>query len=154
MVPNDKQNVNMDKIKLKRVNRTHPHLMMGEIEIFVDVGNDVEIVAEFFKQQGYEYRPTAYKMKSQFCDFFQTEKVFSPQFLKDTDFPLPEACPLPKGIYHIFNHSPDIASLPPIFESGEYMAQFKLMKGEKLLQGMKIYVTVVNKVNVPYEIGK
>jgi hypothetical protein len=128
MIPNDKINLNLDKVKMKRVNRTHPHSLFGEMELFKSFGNEVTIIAEFFKMQGYEYRPTPYKLKSKLCDYIKSEHIFYPEFLEDTDLPPQDVCPIPKGVYHFNGHSPAVDKIPHIFETGEYMVIMKLQK--------------------------
>lgn len=83
----DTKNVNLDKIKLKRFNRTSSHVFKGEIELFVELGPETELIAELYKQQGYEYRLTPYKIKMNVCDIIANEKVFYPKILEQTDFP-------------------------------------------------------------------
>jgi hypothetical protein len=89
MVKGDTKYINIDKLKIKRVNRTHPHVIIGELEVFEDLGNDVEVFGQLHKQQGYEYRPTPFKVKYQYCDFIANEKVFYPTVLPYSDFVQP-----------------------------------------------------------------
>jgi hypothetical protein len=89
LVNGENKYINVDKVKLKRFNRTHPHVFIGEVEVFIDLGNDIEVIEELHKQQGYEYRPTPYRIKDQLCDLIAFEKVFYPTVLPYTDFPKP-----------------------------------------------------------------
>lgn len=89
IIKGDTKHLNMDKFKLKRINRNESHAFFGEGELFEEWGNDVEVVGELWKQQGYEYRPTPYKMKAYVCDLIANEKVFYPTVLEKSDFPPP-----------------------------------------------------------------
>lgn len=84
MFPND--TTNMNKIKMKRINRTHPHFLFGEVETFRDFGNEIEVEGKLFKMQGYEYREMPYKFKRKLCDQF-SDQVFAYEFMKSTDIP-------------------------------------------------------------------
>lgn len=89
IIKGDLKHLNLDKFKLKRFNRTHPHVIIGELEVFEDLENDVEVTGELYKQQGYEYRPTPYKVKYQVCDFIASETHFYPTVLEHSDLVKP-----------------------------------------------------------------
>lgn len=43
IVKNDTKFVNLDKLRIKKFNKTSGHVLAGEIEMFVEIGNEVEV---------------------------------------------------------------------------------------------------------------
>lgn len=148
--PGDNKHVSFDKVKIKRFNRTAPHVIIGSMDLFEEWGEDIEILGELYKMQGYEYRPTPYKIKNKLCDIIRDEKVFYPTLLDVTD--APRSCPIPPGEYKSHGYTNNFEDLPPVLESGEYMAQISFIRNEEVLNGAKVYVTLVNKA--PIGVGK
>lgn len=75
------------KIKVKRFQRGQPHVMHGPLEVLKDMGNEITMIGELFKKQGYEYRKTAYKTNDHFCDMFKKGKFLLNQMMIYTDIP-------------------------------------------------------------------
>lgn len=96
MIKNDNAYLNLDNIRVKKVNRTH-HLIVGNFTLNVNQGNDYMFFATLYKKQGNEYRKTPFKMgPKKFCDFLRDEKYFYPEARTRSDFPSTETCPWPK----------------------------------------------------------
>jgi ganglioside GM2 activator len=150
IVPNDKKFINFDEVKMKRFGRNQPHVLIGEFEAFKSLGNDTEFLAELYKKQGQEYRKTPYKLKGKLCEVANTEgNIFADQLWKFSDLPPRESCPFPAGKYHVKKLDiSNLEGLPPVLESGDYMVEIKFydQKGGKMMQGFRIYVTVVVKL--------
>lgn len=150
LIPNDRVTMNADKLRIKRVNRTHPHLLIGEFELFTDLGDDYENICYSYKKAstGNSYKRMPYKFGPvKFCEFVNNEKIFYPEIQKVSDLPAIGACPHPKGVYHIRGFQPDESRIPAVFGSGDYMVECQLRKigkEEKIVQGFKIYATVLN----------
>lgn len=86
LVKGDTKHLNYDKLKLKRFNRTHPHVILGEMVQFETWDSRTEeFSGEIWKQQGYEFRPMPYKFKHNYCDFIENDKVFFPAMLEASD---------------------------------------------------------------------
>ena len=96
MVKNDNKYINLDNVRVKKVNRTH-HLLIGNFTLFIDQGNEYEFFAILYKKQGNDYKKTPYKVgPNKFCDFLRDEKMFYPGVLAASDFPSVDTCPWPK----------------------------------------------------------
>lgn len=143
--PNDRKYMNLDGVLVKRVNRTHPHLFLGEFEMFVDFDDKFQILCYSYKKAGNEYKRMAYKFgPKSFCEFFRNEKMFYPDFQSATDLPELGTCPFPARKYHINGWQPNLSMVPPVFESGDYMAECQLIQDEEVVQGIKGFATVLN----------
>lgn len=91
LTKNAKEHVNFDKLKVKRMNRTH-HGFLGELEVFEEFGNQYTITGLIYKQQGYEYRLTPFKLGPLgWCEFIEKYDFLYKEFLPPvSDFPAPE----------------------------------------------------------------
>lgn len=148
LVPGDRATLNLDKIVIKKVNRSHPHLLFGELEYFLELSDDYEFLCYSYKKTGNAYKRMAYKFgPAKACVFLNSEKIFYPEIHKITDFPPIGTCPWAKGKYHINGWQPVLSSLPPVFKSGDYMVEMHIRKigdESKVLQGVKVYGTLLN----------
>lgn len=88
LTKNAKEHVNFDKLKVKRMNRTH-HGFLGELEVFEDFGNQYTITGLIYQQQGYEYRLTPFKLGPLgWCEFIEKYDFLYKEFLAPvSDFP-------------------------------------------------------------------
>ncbi|CAO1384155.1 unnamed protein product [Diamesa hyperborea] len=145
MVKNDNTYINLDNVRVKKVNRTH-HLLIGNFTLFINQGNEYEFFALLYKKQGNEYKKTPYKVgPNKFCDFLRDEKMFYPGVLAASDFPSIETCPWPSNLYHFLGYSIQLSKAPPIFPSGDYMIEAYSELGGKMQNGYRIYGTLSNK---------
>ena len=95
MIKNDERYLNLDSLRVKKVNRTH-HLIIGNLTMYVNQGNDYELYGLLYKKQGNDYKKTPYKVgPNKFCDFLRDEKMFYPEVLTVSDFPSIDTCPWP-----------------------------------------------------------
>ena len=95
IIKNDENYVNLDNVRVKKVNRTH-HLLIGNFTMHVNQGNEYEFFGVLYKKQGNEYKKTPYKIgPKKFCDFLRDEKMFYPDIQASSDFPSVETCPWP-----------------------------------------------------------
>ena len=100
MVKNDNHYINLDHMRVRKVNRTH-HLLIGNLTMYVNQGNDYAFFGVLYKKQGNDYKKTPYKMgPKKFCDFLREDKIFYPSLLADSDFPTIETCPWPSVSIH------------------------------------------------------
>lgn len=89
MFPNDTSLFDMTKLKLKRLGRNQPHVIVGELVLKKDADNSIDIRCDIYKKQGQEFRKTAYSLKGKFCDLYKNDKTFLLQALKYIDIPKP-----------------------------------------------------------------
>lgn len=148
MVPNDTKTFNIDKVKLKRFGRNQPHVITGEVEMFVAVSDNVNVQTYVYQKQGQEYRKTPYHMKGKPCEMLKIENPITQQLWKYTDLPPYETCPFPPGVYHVNNlYLGNMTGLPAIISSGDYMTNTTIYdKNNNFLQGFQIYANVYNRV--------
>jgi hypothetical protein len=147
LIPNDKEFLNLDKAKVKRLARNEPHVVVGEVELFKPFDDQLMFQSYLFKKQGQEYRKTAYHLKGVACELLKKEDPFSEQLWMYMDLPPRNSCPFPPNVYHINGLYIGNVSIPPVFETGDYMIQTQLLdKNNELLQGFQIYMSVVNKL--------
>lgn len=143
LLPGDKTVANVDKFRVRKVNKTH--LLIGEIETFIDIGDELSLFCTSYRKAGNDYKLMPYKIgPAPVCKFIDGEKLLYPDFQKKTDFPDLGVCPWPARVYHINGWNPDLENLPPIVDTGDYMVECKLLREEEVLQGMQIYGSVLN----------
>ena len=95
IIRNDENYLNLDNVRVKKVNRTH-HLIIGNLSMHVNQGNEYEFYGLLYKKQGNAYKKTPYKVgPKKFCDLLLTEKMFYPDIQASSDFPSVETCPWP-----------------------------------------------------------
>lgn len=95
IIKNDNNYINLDYLRVKKVNRTH-HLLIGNITMHVNQGNDYEFFGVLYKKQGNTYKKSPYKMgPKKFCDFLREDKMFYPSLHHASDFPSIQTCPWP-----------------------------------------------------------
>ncbi|CAO1414382.1 unnamed protein product [Diamesa tonsa] len=146
IVKNDQYYVNLDNVRVRKVNRTH-HLIIGNLTLFVDQGNEYEFFAVLYKKAGNAYKKTPYKMgPNKFCDFLSEEKMFYPHIHATSDFPSIETCPWPKNLYHLFGYSVQFNVFPPYLSSGDYMVECYSELNGKLQNGYRFYGIISNSV--------
>ncbi|CAO1414366.1 unnamed protein product [Diamesa tonsa] len=144
MVKDDQHYLNMDNLRVKKVNRTH-HLLIGNFTLYVNQGNEYEYFARLYKKQGNAYKKTPYKVgPKKFCDFLSDEKMFYPDILAASDFPSIETCPWTSKVYTIFGYNIQLNMVPPIFSTSDYMIEvFSELQG-KFQNGYRVYGTITN----------
>ncbi|CAO1414374.1 unnamed protein product [Diamesa tonsa] len=148
IVKNDNNYLNLDNVRVKKVNRTH-HLIIGNFTMYVDQGNDYEFYGLLYKKQGNEYKKTPYKVgPNKFCDFLRDEKMFYPNILATSDFPSTDICPWPKNVYHLFGYNAQFNLFPPTLSSGDYMVETYSELAGKLQNGYRFYGTITNYLNM------
>jgi hypothetical protein len=147
LIPNDKEYANLDKVKVKRLGRNQPHVVIGEVELFKPFGKDVLFRTDLYKKQGQEYRKTPFHLKRNACEYFEKEDPFADQLWSYTDLPSNRSCPYPPKVYHINGLYIGNLSFPVVLETGDYMIQTQFLdKDNNLLQGLQVYFFFVNKV--------
>ena len=145
-VKNDQKHVNLDKLRIKKMNKTH-HMLVGEFVFHHEFDDNYQIACLAYKKTGNDYKLLPYKVgPTNFCEFFRNEKMIYPDIKVVTDFPEYSTCPWPAGIYHIYGFSPDLSRIPPILDSGDYMVEFQYRKGEEILNKLQIFGTLLIKV--------
>lgn len=100
-----------------------------------------------FKKGGNEYKLTPYKYgPNNICDAVKKDELFFPSIhASSTNFPPLGTCDFTKGtIYEIINFLPNLDKVPPVFQSGDYMVECKIFKGDEIIQGLKVYAQLYN----------
>lgn len=77
------------------------------------------------------------------CEFADTEKLFYPGIQKHTNLPEPGNCDFKVGKIFVNDYMPDLSTLPPVFQSGDYMIDFKIMKNGEMLNGYKVIANLI-----------
>ena len=145
MVENDQKHMNIDKLRIKKVNKTH-HMLIGEFDLHHDIDDNYQFFVLFYKKAGNDYKLLPYKSGSNFCEQAKNEKIFYPELRAVSDLPGVETCPWPAGTYHIYGYHPDLSKFPPILKDADYMLEMQLRKGEEVLQGIKLFATIFVKI--------
>lgn len=145
-VPNDQENFNLDKFRIKKVNKTH-HLLVADIIAYRPISNEHQLACFMYKKAGNDYKLTPFKLgPMNFCEFIKGEEMLYPDIEAVSDFPDVNTCPWPAATYHIFGYQPDLSKIPPVIENGDYMVECQLLQGEEILQGFKIFGSILIKV--------
>ncbi|CAO1407889.1 unnamed protein product [Diamesa hyperborea] len=140
---NDTKFSDYTKLRVKKINRT-THVFLGEATSFVDIGNDYTIEANTYQKQGNEYRKMPYGVQAtKYCDFFNNDKFFYDDLLKVSDLPAKRVCPWPQGTYTIRGSVITFQNVPKFF-NGDYMAEGIIRKGDDVVNGYQMYISVVN----------
>lgn len=85
---NATKHVNFDKMRIKKVNRTH-HLFLGELEVFQEFGNEYKVAGLIYKSAGNDYKLMPYKLGPDgWCEFLKSYKNFYDSFQEVSDFPV------------------------------------------------------------------
>lgn len=82
-------------IKVRKVNKTR--VLVGDIKIFQDFGDDIIAETIAFVKQGGEYRLMPYKVgKIPFCQLLQKDVYFYKKLTEKSDFPedIEKDCPI------------------------------------------------------------
>ena len=144
LVPNDEKFINFDKLRIKKPNKTHGHMLMGEVSLNKEFGNNIQLLCLSYKKAGNDYKLLPYKVgPTNFCKFLDDEKMFYPDLQTVTDLPDIGVCPWPVKTYHIFGFQPDLSKIPPVVEQGDYMVECQFNEGEKMLNGIKVFGSLV-----------
>jgi hypothetical protein len=94
---------------------------------------------EIYKNQGNQYRKTAFRLaRRKLCQFLSENKQFYEDFRPSTD--IPEGCPIPKNTYNV-NYAPDGLNVPD-FAEGKYMVEIKSYKGKSIGPSAKVYFEI------------
>lgn len=145
LIPNEQTTLNLDKIRIKKPNKTHSHVLMGEAIIQREFNNDIEILCLTYKKAGNDYKLLPYKIgPKKFCDFIEEEKMLYPEFQATTDLPPLGVCPWPPATYHLYGFHPDLSKIPPFLESSDYMVECQFKEGEEVKNAVKVYASLIN----------
>lgn len=79
---------------------------------------------------------------TKFCDFFTNDKLFYEDLLKVSDLPGKGVCPWPKGEYTIRGSVLTFSNVPPFF-NGDYMTEGIIKKGDVVVNGYQMYVSIL-----------
>lgn len=146
LVENDQKHSNLDKFRIKKVNKTH-HLLVADIVMHHELDDNYQIGCFMYKKAGNDYKFLPFKLgPTNFCQFIKDEKMLYPDLQAVSDFPDIDTCPWPARTYHIFGLQPDLSKIPPILDNGDYMIECQLTQGEEVLQGFKVFGSVLIKV--------
>lgn len=144
LVKGDTNYANLDNLRIKKVNKTH-HMLRGELVLYKEIGNEFQLICLSYKKAGNDYKLLPYKVGPQnFCEFIESEKLLYPEVLDVSDFPPLGTCPWPKGELKIHGYEPDLSKIPPVIDTGDYMVECKLLSDGEMVQGMKIFGSVLN----------
>jgi len=86
---NDSKFINVDKLKVKRVNKTH-YMIFGETTLFTDftVDNDYYFQINLYNKAGNDYKLMPYKFQPRpSCEFYDKDNIFTPNVVETTDLP-------------------------------------------------------------------
>lgn len=79
------------------------------------------------------------------CIFFEEETFFYPGIHAVTNFPPFPQCDFKAGVtYTIDNYIPNLDTLPPVFESGDYALEVKVFQGDTYVNGYRLYGSILN----------
>lgn len=144
-IPNEQTGINLDKVRIRKPNKTHGHMLMGEFTTFREFNDEIQLLCLSFKKAGNDYKLLPYKVgPKNFCEFLDGEKMLYPEFQAMTDLPELGACPWPAATYHIFGFQPDLSKVPPVLDTGDYMVECQIKCGDKLLNAIQIFASVMN----------
>ena len=102
-----------------------------------------KIEANTYLKQGNEYRKMPYGVKAtKYCDFFNNDKFFYDDLLKVSDLPAKGVCPWPRGKYTIRGSVITFETVPPFF-NGDYMAEGIIRKGDVVVNGYQMFISVL-----------
>ena len=145
-VEHDQKHVNLDKFRIKKVNKTH-HMLVADMIAHHDLDDNYQLGCFMYKKAGNDYKLFPFKIgPTNFCEFVKSEKMFYPELKAVSDFPDIETCPWPARNYHIYGFQTDLSKVPPIIENGDYMVECQLRIGDEILQGFKIFASVLVKI--------
>lgn len=144
MVPNEDKEINLDLLRIKKVNKTH-HMLIGEVKVIHPLGDGQMVLCLAYKKAGNDYKLLPYKVGPlKFCDLLESEKMFYPEIQLVSDFPDIETCPWPAKTYTISGYQPDLSKIPPVADTGDYMVECQFKRGDNIVNGIKVYASVLN----------
>jgi len=80
MIKNDTKFLNLDRYRVRKVNRTH-HLLVGDYVVKVDIDESFDTQTLLYQKAGNDYKLMPFRLKKQpFCAMFQSD--FMKDFLK------------------------------------------------------------------------
>jgi hypothetical protein len=86
--------VDWSQLKVRKMNKTRK--MAGNVTYHVPLDNSFITFSNLYKKQGGEYRLMPYTLpKEGFCDFMGSDKYFTADLVKASNFPYPFPCPFP-----------------------------------------------------------
>lgn len=87
-VPGQKEHINFDKLRVKKINRTH-HAFLGEMELFEEFGDKYIVSSIVWKMAGNEYKLMPFKLgPDPWCKFLEKyPEIFQHFSPPVTDFP-------------------------------------------------------------------
>lgn len=143
MIANDTKFINFDKLRVRKVNKTH-HLLVGTVDVIRDIGNDFKMHALLYKKAGNSYQKTAAHIgPKKACVFIKEAHYLYPALLEVSDLPSSRSCPLKKKTYHINGMDIPVETFP-INLDGDYMFELRLLDDdEELLNGFQFFASFI-----------
>lgn len=87
LVKNADKHVNFDKLRVRKINRTH-HLFLGDLETFEVFGDDYTVEGLIYKMAGNDYKLLPYHLGPHgWCEFVEKNKWLYEKFRDVSDFP-------------------------------------------------------------------
>lgn len=87
IIPGATKHVNFDKMRVKKVNKTH-HAFFGDIEVFQEFGNNYKVSSLVWKMAGNEYKLMPFKLgPDPWCDFLKNHEPVYKNFQAVSDYP-------------------------------------------------------------------
>jgi hypothetical protein len=95
-----------------------------------------------FKKAGNDYKKLPYHLgPHNFCEYWKTS-IFYDDLLESSDIPPKGECPWPKRKYTVHGFRMPTEKVPP-FVDGDVMIELRLLQKGELLNGFRIFVTVI-----------
>jgi hypothetical protein len=89
--------VDWSNMKVKKLNKTTRGMAGSFIVKSADLDNNMQVLVQFWKKQGGEFRQMPYKFPSKnLCDFFNEDPHFIPGVFEVSNIPSPLPCPVPR----------------------------------------------------------
>lgn len=140
-IPNDTTFMNFDNLKIERANQSG-YSLSGSFELFVDLGNDYEIVVILSRKSAEgSYDDVVFEVgPEKFCDYMQAKE--------DDDYggscavPPKSVCPWPKQKI-ICNGFRSTAGNFQDFAPDDYMLEYRYSRNGKVLNGYQYYFTII-----------
>jgi len=82
-----------------------------------------------------------------FCEVVASETMLFPKLIEASDLPKQGVCPWPAAEYHINGYDPDLSQVPKILETGDYMVECRIEKEGAILNGYRVYASIINMAN-------
>lgn len=91
IVANDTKFVNLEHLRVKKVNKTH-HLLVGTIDLLLDIDNSFQLQVLIYQKAGKVYQKTALHIgPKKACVFIKEPHYIYSQLLEVSDLTRPES---------------------------------------------------------------